>query len=82
MTGNLYLNMYIVTDLNNALPGNSSVYTAQHATIEKPVSYVDLTDASIDSWIANTVHVFTADPCPFRGYISRAVTCKFRANWN
>jgi hypothetical protein len=40
----------IVTDLINALPGNSSVNTVQHATIEKAVFSVDPTDATID-WL-------------------------------
>jgi hypothetical protein len=39
-----------VTDLINALPGNSSVNTVQHATIEEAVFSVDLTDAPID-WL-------------------------------
>jgi hypothetical protein len=41
---------YIVTDLINALPGNSSVNTAQHARIEEAVFSVDPTDESID-WL-------------------------------
>jgi hypothetical protein len=40
----------IVTDLLNALPGNSSVNTVQHATIEEAVFSVDPTDAPID-WL-------------------------------
>jgi hypothetical protein len=32
--------LHIVTDLINALPGNSSVNTVQHATIEEAVSSV------------------------------------------
>jgi hypothetical protein len=32
-------NIYTVTDLINALPGNSSVNTVQHATIEEAVSF-------------------------------------------
>jgi hypothetical protein len=39
--------IHIVTDLINALPGNSSVHTVQHATIEGEFS-VDLTDAPTD----------------------------------
>jgi hypothetical protein len=31
---------HIVTDLINALPGNSSVNTAQHAKIDEDVFYV------------------------------------------
>jgi hypothetical protein len=38
-----------VTDLINALPGNSCVNTVQHATVEAVFS-VDPTDASID-WL-------------------------------
>jgi hypothetical protein len=37
-----------VTDLINALPGNSSVYTVQHATIKEAVFSVDPTDELID----------------------------------
>jgi hypothetical protein len=33
----MLLNVYIVTDLINALTGNSSVNTAQHATIDEAV---------------------------------------------
>jgi hypothetical protein len=40
----------IVTDLINALPGNSSVNMAQHGIIEEAVFSVDLTDAPID-WL-------------------------------
>jgi hypothetical protein len=35
----------IVTDPINTLPGNSSVNTVQHATIEETVFSVDLIDA-------------------------------------
>jgi hypothetical protein len=41
---------HTVTDLVNALPGNSSVNTVQFATIEKAVFSVDPTDAPID-WL-------------------------------
>jgi hypothetical protein len=41
---------HIVIDLINALPGNSSVNMVQHATIERPVFFADLTDAPID-WL-------------------------------
>jgi hypothetical protein len=37
-------------DLMNALPGNSSVNTVQHSTIEEAVFPVDPTDAPID-WL-------------------------------
>jgi hypothetical protein len=40
----------IVTDLINALPGNSSVNTVQNATIEEAVFSVDPTYAPID-WL-------------------------------
>jgi hypothetical protein len=64
--------------LVNAFPGNSSVNTVQHATIEEAVFSVDPTDAPID-WIAITWYVFTVGPCPFHCYIEwqnlfRAVT--------
>jgi hypothetical protein len=39
-------------DLVNALPGNSSVNTVQHATIDEPVFSVGLTDAAID-WLGS-----------------------------
>jgi hypothetical protein len=39
-----------VTDLINALPGNSSVNTVQYATIEEAVFSVDPTDAPIE-WL-------------------------------
>jgi hypothetical protein len=41
---------YIVTDLINALPGNSCVNTAQHATVQEAVFSVDPTDATIE-WL-------------------------------
>jgi hypothetical protein len=44
---NKYLK-HIVTDLINALPGNSSVNTVQHAIIEEAVFSIDPTDAPID----------------------------------
>jgi hypothetical protein len=40
----------IVMDLINALPGNSSVNTVTHATIEEVMFSVDPTDAPID-WL-------------------------------
>jgi hypothetical protein len=46
-----YLNKnHIVMDLINALPGNSSVNTIQHATIEEAVFSVDPTDTATD-WL-------------------------------
>jgi hypothetical protein len=41
---------YIVMDLINALPGDSSVNAVQHATIEEAVFFVDPADAPID-WL-------------------------------
>jgi hypothetical protein len=46
----MYYTCDIVTDLINALPGNSSVDTVQQATIEEAVISVDPTDAVID-WL-------------------------------
>jgi hypothetical protein len=40
--------IHIVTDLINALPGNSSVNTVQHATIAEAMFSVDPTDTAID----------------------------------
>jgi hypothetical protein len=40
--------LYIVTDMMNELPGNSSVNMVQHATIEEAVFSVDPTNAPID----------------------------------
>jgi hypothetical protein len=42
--------LHIVTDLINALTGNSYVNTVQHATIEEAVFSVDPTDVSI-GWL-------------------------------
>jgi hypothetical protein len=38
---------YILTDLNNMLPGNSSLNMVQHATIEEAVFSVDPTNVQI-----------------------------------
>jgi hypothetical protein len=62
----------IVTDLINAMPGNRSVNTVQHATIVKAVFSVDPTDAPIDLLDSDHVYVFTVRPCPFRGYINKS----------
>jgi hypothetical protein len=43
-------NTHIVKDLINALPGKSSVYTVQHATITEAVFSVYPTDGPID-WL-------------------------------
>jgi hypothetical protein len=48
-------------DLINALPGNSSVNTVQHATVQEAVFSVDPTDKSID-WLDSNHGV-----CPFHG---------------
>jgi hypothetical protein len=42
--------MNVATDLINALPGKSSVNTAQHATIEEAVFSVNQTNEPID-WL-------------------------------
>jgi hypothetical protein len=41
---------HVVTDLINALPGNSSINTVQHTTMKEAVFSVDPTDAPID-WL-------------------------------
>jgi hypothetical protein len=46
----VYIYIYIVTDLVNVLPGNSSLNMVQHATIEEAVCSVDLNDAPVD-WL-------------------------------
>jgi hypothetical protein len=48
--------LYIVTDLISALPGNSSVNTVQHPTIEEVVFSVDPNDTPID-WM-DSDHVY------------------------
>jgi hypothetical protein len=59
------MHVNIVTDLINVLPGNSSVNTVQHATIEEAVFRVrsDVTRVGSDHVICGA--------CPFRGYISK-----------
>jgi hypothetical protein len=47
MVSSIYSNINIATDLINALPGNSSVNTVQHAGIEEAGFSVDPTDAPI-----------------------------------
>jgi hypothetical protein len=42
--------IYIVTDLINALPGNSSVNTVQHATIQVAVSSVSAVTSRSGGW--------------------------------
>jgi hypothetical protein len=42
-----YVHIHITMDLINALPGNSSVNTLEHAAIEETVSSVDSTYAPI-----------------------------------
>jgi hypothetical protein len=63
--------VYIVTNLINALPGNSSVNTVQHATIEEAVFSVDPTDASTDWPDSDHVVFVSCDACAFRGYMSK-----------
>jgi hypothetical protein len=74
--------LYIVLDLVNALPGNSSVNTVQHAVIEEAVLSVDPTDAPIDWLDSDHVICVSCVACQFHSYITRAVSCKFRANLN
>jgi hypothetical protein len=59
-----------VTDFINALQGNSSVDTVQHATIEEAVFSVGPIDAPRD-WLYND-HVIcvSCEACPFLGYVS------------
>jgi hypothetical protein len=40
--------VFIVTDFINVLPGNSSVNTVQHATLEEAVFSVEATDEPVD----------------------------------
>jgi hypothetical protein len=65
-------------DLVNALPGNNSVNTAQHATKDEAVFPVDSTDVPIDLLDSDHVTYVSCNPCPFCGIITRAVSCKFR----
>jgi hypothetical protein len=51
----MYVCVYIVMDLNNALPGNSSVNTIQQATLEEALFSVDPIDAPIN-WL-NSDHM-------------------------
>jgi hypothetical protein len=46
----IYLFLYILTDLINALPGNSSVNTVQHATIEEAVFSVSAVTSRSGAW--------------------------------
>jgi hypothetical protein len=61
---------HIVTDLINALLGNSSINTAERATIEEDVFSVEPTDTSID-WL-DSDHVicvysrFMTVPCLYK----------------
>jgi hypothetical protein len=60
------------------MPSNSFVNTIQHAKIEEAVFSVDPTEAPID-WLDNDhVRCASCDSCPIRGYITRAVSCKYR----
>jgi hypothetical protein len=45
-----FFSQHIITNLINVLPGNSSVNTVQHTTIEEGVFSVDPTNAPID-WL-------------------------------
>jgi hypothetical protein len=44
------MSLHIVTDLNNVLPGNSSVNTVQHATIEEAVFSVSVVTWDNSRW--------------------------------
>jgi hypothetical protein len=61
----------IVTDLINTLPGNSSVSTVQHTTVDVAVFSRDPTEAPID-WLGSdqVIYVYCRS-CLFRGYISK-----------
>jgi hypothetical protein len=52
-------------DLINALPGNSSVNTIQHATIEEAVFSVVPTDAPVDWLDRDHVIYVSCDACSF-----------------
>jgi hypothetical protein len=58
--------------LINALPGNSSINTAQHVTVDEAVFSVDPTDAPKDWLDSDHVICVSCDACPFRGYISKS----------
>jgi hypothetical protein len=64
-----FIRYIIVTDLINALPVNSSVNMAQHATIEEIVVSVDPTDAPVDLLYGDHVICVFCDSCPFRGCV-------------
>jgi hypothetical protein len=59
---------HIVTDLINALPGNSSVNMALHAAIEEAVFFVSVVTSRSFGWWSHDV--FFCDACPFHGCIS------------
>jgi hypothetical protein len=74
------IDYYIVTDLINALPGNSSVNTAQHATIDEVVFSMSSEPSNSRNGIlcdqlvgyATVLKIklgFLCGPC--RGYIAR-----------
>jgi hypothetical protein len=52
--------IHIVTDLINALPGNSSGNTVQHATIREAV--FSISAMTSQQWIVITWRVFSVDP--------------------
>jgi hypothetical protein len=62
----LFKEEHILTELINALPGNSSINTVQYATIEEAVFSVDPIDALID-WLDSDHVMFTVGSCPFSG---------------
>jgi hypothetical protein len=77
-----YTKQYIATGFSNTLLGNSYVNTVPHATIDEVVFSVEPTDAPIDWLDSDHVTYVSCDARPFRGNITRAVSCMFRANWN
>jgi hypothetical protein len=68
----------IVTDLINVLPGNSSVNTVQHATIEEAIFSVDPTDEPIDWLDSDHVICVYCRSMPVRGYISKSDRIRLR----
>jgi hypothetical protein len=60
---------------------NSYVNTDQHATIEEAVFSVDPTDSPI-YWLDIDQVICVYCRSMYVTYITRTVSCKFRANWN
>jgi hypothetical protein len=74
--------LHTVTDLINALPGNSSVNKVQHATNEKAVFSVDPTDAPTD-WL-DSDHVICAycRAMSVPRLYNESSELQVQANWN